>query len=373
MKCFLSLLQIRLRIGFQVGFIALLLSCSVAKAEDGAVQKVRVGVLKFGTVNWVLDVIKEHQLDKKHGVDLQVVPLGSKNATHVAIQGGAADMIVSDWIWVTRQRAEKRDYTFVSYSNAVGALMVSPKSGIQTLAGLEGKKIGVAGGAVDKTWLLLSAYIQKKQGKRLADWVKPSFAAPPLLNQLALRGDLDGALNFWHYTARLQAAGFKSLVSLPDILKELGIERPIPVIGWVFSEKWAADNTSVTQGFLKAVGDAQTLLAESDQVWQRIRPKMKAKDDVIFETLKTAFRKGIPPCFDEDEKQAARSTFAILAKLGGEKLVGKSTELDEGTFWKGYNSVACDMAKNTKESLQEKSAHVEKARVENTKEKEATD
>ena len=362
----------------RVFFIAVLLVSStlIAKEESSKNQElepIKVGVLKFGTVNWVLDVIKEHQLDKKHGVDIQVVALGSKNATHVAIQGGAADVIVSDWIWVARQRAEKRDYTFVSYSNSVGALMVSPKSNIKTLADLQGKKIGVAGGAVDKTWLLLSAFFQKNQGKQLTDWVKPSFAAPPLLNELALRGDLDGALNFWHYTARLQAAGFISLVSLPDILKELGIDRPIPVIGWVFSDKWATSNSAVTKGFLNAVEDAQTLLIKSDEEWQRIRPKMKAKDDVIFETLKTAFREGIPACFGEDEKQAARSTFAILAKLGGEKLVGKSTELDEGTFWEGYNSTACDKYKNTRRNTQENSTKVKSSNQKSDSDKVATD
>ncbi|CAA6824483.1 MAG: ABC transporter substrate-binding protein [uncultured Thiotrichaceae bacterium] len=325
--------------------ILLMSTSSIAKDKEQEAEElepIRVGVLKFGTVNWVLDVIKHHQLDKKRGVDLQVVPLGSKNATHVAIQGGAADMIVSDWIWVTRQRAEKRDYTFVPYSNAVGTLMVSPDSGIQSLADLEGKKLGVAGGPVDKTWLLLRAYTQKKQGKDLADWVNPSFAAPPLLNQLALRGDLDGALNFWHYTARLKASGFKPLISIPDVLQELGIERPIPIIGWVFSEKWAEEHNDATQGFLKAVQDAQDLLAGSDEEWQRIRPKMKAKDDLIFTTLKEAFRRGIPECFGEGEKQAAKSTFAILAELGGEKLVGKSTALNEGTFWKAYQNTPCD-------------------------------
>ena len=319
--------------------IMLLVSSNIVSAQQP--ETVRVGVLKFGTVNWVLNVIKEHKLDSKWGVDLQVVPLGSKNATHVSIQGGAADIIVSDWIWVTRQRAENRDYTFVPYSNAVGKLMVSPDSGISSLTDLEGKKIGVAGGSGDKTWLLLRAYTQQTLGKDLSEWIQPSFAAPPLLNQLALRGDLDGALNFWHYSARLEAAGFIPLLSFQEVLTGLGIDRPIPVIGWVFSEQWAAQHDSATQGFLNAVQDAQNLLAVSESEWDRIRPKMKAENDTIFNTLKQAFRKGVPECFGEQEKQAARSTFAILARLGGQTLVGKSTELQAGTFWKKYQRNNC--------------------------------
>ena len=30
----------------------------------------RVGVLKFGTVNWELDVLRHHGLDRKHGFEL---------------------------------------------------------------------------------------------------------------------------------------------------------------------------------------------------------------------------------------------------------------------------------------------------------------
>lgn len=317
---------------------ALLVSSS---AFAGQLDKVRVGVLKFGTVNWVLNVIKHHQLDKKHGFDLQVLPLGSKNATHVSIQGGAADMIVSDWIWVSRLRAENRDYTFVPYSNAVGSLMASPESGIQSLSDLEGKKLGVAGGSIDKTWLLLQAFTQKTQNKNLLRSVKPSFAAPPLLNKLALRGDLDAVLNFWHYSARLQASGFNTVITLPEIFQALGIQRPVPVIGWVFSEQWASEHSKPTHGFLNAVQDAQKLLATSDVEWDRLRPKMKAKDDKIFNTLKTAFRNGIPQCFGVQEKQAATDTFSILAEFGGKKLVGKSPELQQGTFWKDYQSNPC--------------------------------
>ena len=42
---------------------------------------VRVGVLKFGTVNWELDTIKTHKLDEAEGIDLQIVDLASNQAT----------------------------------------------------------------------------------------------------------------------------------------------------------------------------------------------------------------------------------------------------------------------------------------------------
>lgn len=320
-------------------FACLLLHAGFASGNDR--QVVRVGVLQFGTVNWELDVIKHHNLDSKYGIDLRVTPLGGKNATHVALQGGAVDIIVSDWIWVSRQRNKKRDYSFSPYSNAVGSLMVNPDAGITTLSDLHQRRLGVAGGALDKTWLLLRAYSLKTNGSDLADLVSPNFAAPPLLNQLALRGEMDAAINFWHYAARLKAAGFKPLLEMPEILNGLGIKRPIPLIGWVFSDSWAKNHQAAMQGFLQASREAKHIMLTSDDEWHRLRPRMKASNESIFVALRDGFRTGIPQCFGKAEKAAARDTFSILARVGGQALVGHADQLSDGTFWPGFKLDAC--------------------------------
>ena len=55
-----------------VAFLILALASStVAHAED--LKTVKVGVLKFGTVSWVLDTIQANGLDKAEGIELDVV------------------------------------------------------------------------------------------------------------------------------------------------------------------------------------------------------------------------------------------------------------------------------------------------------------
>ena len=316
-------------------FLSLLLLTSSAFANG---NKVRVGVLKFGTVNWALSVIKEQGLDKAEGFELEVVPLANKNATNVALQGGAVDMIVSDWIWVTRQRAEGKNYTFAPYSLAVGSVMVRPDAGIKTVADLAGKNLGVAGGPVDKSWLLLRAYSQKTINQDVADMLQPNFAAPPLLNQLMSKGELDAVLNFWHFAARLKASGMEQLISVDEILPALGIEGELPLLGWVFDEQWAEENRATTEGFLAAARKTTQRMKTDDALWNGfLRPLTKAKDDKTLLALRDGFRAGVPGKFGADEIKVAEQTFAILAKLGGEKLVGKSKDLATGTFWSGYS------------------------------------
>ena len=300
-----------------------------------AAERVRVGILKFGTVNWELDVIRTHGLAEREGVDLQIVPLASKRATAVALQGGAVDLVVSDWIWVSRQRAERRAYVFVPYSLAVGAVRTT-RPGVSGLRDLQGKKVGVAGGPVDKSWLLLRAHSRRALGEDIADLVEPTFVAPPLLNQLMLRGELPAGLNFWHYGARLEAAGMQEVVRVETILTGLGIEAPVPLLGWVFDEQWGRDNERALNGFLRASYAAKQRLLESDEEWNRLRPMMKAEDDATANALRDAFRAGIPRGFGPAERDAAARVFALLAELGGAELVGSRPELSAGTFWEGF-------------------------------------
>ena len=308
--------------------------CQGARAAE--IPVVRAGVLAFGTVSWELDVIARHGLDRKHGFRLDVVKLASADAGTISLQGGATDTIVTSWLWVSRQRHDGADYTFVSHSLTGGGLMVRPDAGIKTIADLKGRRIGVAGGPTDKSWLMLRAYGIHALGFDLADAAAPTFAAPPLLNQLMLRGEIPAVLNFWHYHARLRAAGMKELVAVSDMLPALGIKRAPPLIGWVFSEAWAAKNPAAIKGFLDSVRAAKEILAGSDAEWTRLRPLTKAEDDATFIALRDSYRLGIPRSFGAEDVAAAEAAFAVLVRVGGPKLVGSARALAPGTFWAGY-------------------------------------
>ncbi|MEY8200290.1 MAG: ABC transporter substrate-binding protein [Colwellia sp.] len=325
-------------------FVGIML-CFFLSSYAVAQPEVRVGVLKYGTVNWEIDVIKHHQLDKKFQFNLKVMSLASKNASAVALQSKAVDIILSDWLWVNRQRFEQRMYTMFPTSMATGGLYVSPSSAVESLADLKGKKIGIAGGAVDKSWLLLQAYSQKKYGLDLKKQAEPTFAVPPLLNRLMLRGDLDAAINFWHYGARLKAAGYKPLVTVPQMLGEFGIETKIPLLGLVFDQVWANEHPEAITRFLQASLEAKQILFSSDKEWQRIRPLIKSENDGVFSMLKKDYRAGLLGEFGDKEIAASQRVFEILAEQGGSALVGKATALSDGTFWRKNTP---DKTRNTK-------------------------
>ena len=312
-----------------------------AAAESDSVPTLRVGVLKFGTVNWSLDTLQAHGLPQKYHFNLQVVPLASADAGTVALQGGAVDVIVSDWLWVNRQRSQGIPVAFVPYSNAIGTVLVRDGSPIREVADLKGHTIGIGGGPSDKTWLLLRAYAMKKSGLDLNSQAKPVYAAPPMLNGLALAGQVDAALNPWQFDARLENHGMHPLISLAEILAGLGIDRPIPLIGWVFHSDWAAQNTRLLQDFLSAIAEANSILAQQDPEWERLRSLMKAEDPATFLALRSGYRKGIPQCTEPDYVSNVTKALHWLSEMGGEKWAGANAPLNDGTFWAGYRLPTC--------------------------------
>ena len=314
------------------GFAAALLGAALVGAAAFAQAPVlRVAAQKAGTANWELETIKARGLDAANGFDLEVIDVAAGPAGQIAFQGGQADAIISDWIWVARQRAAGDDFVFLPYSRAVGGLMVPGDSEAATLADLKGAKIGVAGGPLDKSWILLRAYSQKEYGFDLADETEQVFGAPPLIAEVAERGEVQGAINFWHFLAKMKVAGMRELISVETAAKALGLDPDTPLLGYVLRGETLRDHPELVRGLARASREAKALLASDPAAWDHLRPMMNAADDAEFEALKAGFLAGTPAEGPVDEK-AADAMLALMAKIGGAELTGTATTLPEGLF-----------------------------------------
>lgn len=310
---------------------AALTALPLSAVAEEPLPVLRLAALEYGTVNWELDTIAHHELDAAEGFALEVRGVAGGPAGQIAFQGGEVDAFVSDWLWVARQRAAGKDFVFIPYSRAVGGVVVPQDSGAETLADLAGGKVGIAGGPLDKSWLILQAYAAQEYGVDLAAETEQVFGAPPLIFKTALQGQTDAAINFWHFMAKMEAGGMRKLIDVSTAAEALGLDPNTPLLGYVVRGEMLRETPELVHALAAASRSAKEILASDDAAWERLRPRMRAETDAQFDALVAGFRAGIPAPGPVDEAAADRM-LKLMADLGGEDLLGDATELPDGTF-----------------------------------------
>jgi NitT/TauT family transport system substrate-binding protein len=211
--------------------------------------------------------------------------------------------------------------------------MVPTPSPIRSLGDLRGKKLAVAGGPIDKSWLLLQAAM-KQDGIDLKTEATIAYGAPVLLAEKTRQGEMDATLNFWNICAGLEAKGFRRIAGIEDILPRLGARGRLAMLGYVFDGSWAARNRSAISRFIDVTRKAKEILATSDAEWDRIAALVGAADQPTLQTYRRRYREGVPRRSIDDEEGDARTLYRVLSRLGGRQLVGPASELAPGTFYR---------------------------------------
>ena len=297
-----------------------------------AADRIRIAAQKTGTFAWELEILKAHGLDRDANLDIETTELASTEAGKVALEGGSADLMLSDWLWVTRERALGDDVVFYPYSSTLGAVMVPANSSIKGIPDLKGKKLGVAGGPLDKSWLLLQA-LGRRSGVDLKTQADIAYGAPPLLTQKALQGETDATLTFWNFCAELEAKGMKRAVLMAGVMKSLGAKGPVAMVGYVFRGGWAQRNQALLNRFFVATRKAKDIIADSPDEWTRLAPRIGTSDANALDIYRRRYLEGIPRRPVAEEMTDAQALYKVLADIGGADLVGPARELDPGTFY----------------------------------------
>lgn len=290
----------------------------------------RIGVQAGGTVEWELSALPTDNAD----FIVQTLPVANAEAGKIALQSGAVDMIVSDWIWVSNLRSQGTDFTFYPYSSTAGALVVPENSPIHSVKDLNGKRVGIAGGELDKNWLLLQGLAQK-ESLDLNKTVEKTFSAPPLITEQLKQNRIDAALTYWHFAAKLEATGYRQIIDGKGILKGLGISENVPSIGYVFKQSWGSEHQQAVNHFFKASSEAKKRICTDDTAWQKVIPLTKVDDTATQKLLRQRYCEGGVEQWGEKEQQAAARIYTLLKTLSNHQLTGKSETLQAGTFWSG--------------------------------------
>jgi NitT/TauT family transport system substrate-binding protein len=315
-------------------FIVTLAIAASALMTSGAeaADRLRIAIQKTGTASWEIEVIKARGLDKAANLDIETTELASTEAGKIALEGGAVDMVIEDWLWAARERTLGDKLLFTPYSSALGAVMAPKDSPVHAVADLAGRSIGVAGGSLDKSWLLLRA-AALSAGLDLIKEAKPSYGAPPLIAEKLVQGETETALEYWNFSADLEGRGLRRAIEMADIQKALGATGPLAMTGYVFSESFAASHKDALRRYFAAAAKARKILAEDPSAWASIKARLRLKDDAALAVYRQRYLEGVPKRSVAEEAADASVLYRRLAEVGGDALVGKAKALDPGLFY----------------------------------------
>jgi NitT/TauT family transport system substrate-binding protein len=295
-------------------------------------ETLRIGSQTTGTFAWQLDVIRRHRLADSAGLDLKISEYASPDAGKLALNGGSVDLAVVDWLWVARARALGAKLRFYPYSSSIGSIMVKSDSQLRNMADLRGHVLAIAGGPLDKSWLIVRAAAMQ-QGIDLKREATLEYGAPPLIFQKLQQGEAEASLNFWNFCARLETKGYRRLLDVRDAQAALGLKQPVALVGYAFSEDFLANHKAIIDRFIAIAEKANDIMLRSDEEWDALRPLINAEDEPTFKAYRDRTREGIPRRPIAEEEADARRLFKALASVGGPDLVGPLLELDPGLYY----------------------------------------
>ncbi len=284
----------------------------VAPTDAFAAERIRVAVQRTGTLAWEIDVIRTHGLDRKADLQIDTIELASTEAGKIALKGGSADLMLSDWLWVSRERSLGDELVFYPSSSTLGAVMVPAQSNIKGIGDLKGRKLAIAGGPLDKSWLLLQG-LARRSGLDLRKQASVVYGAPPLLTEKALQGEVEATLTFWNFCADLESKGFRRAVGMDEVMMGLGAKGPVAIVGYTFDNAFAVRKRAAIDGFLAAVRQAKEILGFVGSGVAAARPACRRARPRGPGGLSPALRRGHRPAPDRRGRRPTPARFTACS------------------------------------------------------------
>jgi len=320
---------------FAAGVLSLALT-GAAFAQD--THTIQVGQQATGTFSWITHAMRYYGLDMKYNLNLVEETFASKPATQLAIQAGEVDVVVDDFIGAVSMREAGVPVAAIwPFSKATGGVVVPAASDIQTVADLQGHSIA-ASSLGDKSILILRAYLASEYGFDPQEDGQVLQAAPPLMQGLLEDGEIDAAIPYWHFVARMEGSGeFRDIQLVSELLAEMGFRDDLPIL--VVLGRDGADPAALT-AFLAAMQETIEMMKmdSNDGVWQSIldHELYSLPDPSLFPAVRDRWEAGIPDEWTQEQIDGLVELVDALVAVAGPDIVGVE-RLDADAFTTEYN------------------------------------
>jgi NitT/TauT family transport system substrate-binding protein len=274
-----------------------------------------------------LYVAQDQGLFAKAGLRVTIEKIPSSKAVIAAQLNGQVDIGAGSYVGYIAAQAAGASFRILAEASTLRpdtrTLVVSAQSGITTITGLVGKKIGVNGTNSIGT-LLISALLQENGiPPSKVHFVTDQSGFPAMPGQLQ-QGDWQAAFLAEPYvTMAEETYGEQELADLDQ-----GATVNFPIDGYVATQKWIRQHPKTAAAFVRAIEEGQTL-ADDDPT--DVRAAMAMSDQLTPVVTAVMALPGFP-IGPVDERRIQRTAEAMLEF--GMLSQQYTTEVEQGTLIK---------------------------------------
>ena len=234
------------RLGLGAALMAAVLLTPLAARQAHASDKIMLGFVSHGALQWPEYIAEHFGWFKENGVEIDMITVGPGAAQQLA--AGSINIGYSgfpDFI-----RATHRGAPIKIVINGIGTppYAIYAKPAIKRIADLKGKVMSI-GAAKDITTIYTAAFIGSA-GLKIQDLDFVYAKATPDRLAALIAGGVDAAILFPPFTFRAAAQGFTNLGDIEPHLKGY------PFTVYAVNVPWAQKNERAMLGFTKAYGRA---------------------------------------------------------------------------------------------------------------------
>lgn len=250
-------------------------------------QTLKVGVMK-GTQFFPIKAMQGRGLEKKYSLDMQIIPMASPSAIHIAISGHQVDVAFSTWQSHAMRRSKGGDPLLIMPVNYyVAGIIVKKDSSVKSLKDLVGKKLGTISGPGYGASLVLQYAAEREFGLDLYKQIENREAATPLLLAMLEKGELDAVyLSSEPQMAKSLAGGkYKRIWEVEENFKKLGKAIPLQ-LSVITTDQVMNTKKEALKKFIAAYTEAKNILTTEDQIWPELGKLVELNSDKELEMLK---------------------------------------------------------------------------------------
>lgn len=229
-------------------------------SSQGGGTKIRVASVLAGQAGYVTALIERQEIDKRHGIDLEVMDLGFEESAN-ALRQGRADLAMMSPNTMLRLSAEQDfDSVVIGPFNWSGnAWVVQDDSPYQSLSDLRGERIGNFPRTTGA--FFFSAVLADADGLDIEEDFEPVEADVSPLVALLEKGEVQAANLFEPHVSKLLALGdYRVVLDFDKEFEQVLGARPLKT-AYAATPEWVDGNPEAVDAVQQTFADAIDTIA----------------------------------------------------------------------------------------------------------------